>query len=372
MTDEELDTGRAVQPAAPDEAETDSPASGGLASRLSGLSRDIVVDIALIGALGLLLLIFGIASSGREFITANIIQIVDSGAILGLVTIGEVIVMIAGALDISVGSNAGLVTAVVAEVSLHTHLPLSVAILLGLLAGSLAGAFNGFVVAYLRISAVIATLATFSAFSGIALLLTNGNEVGVTSNFLASLGTGSVAGVPYLVIIFLVVTALAMLAMRFTLQGHNVYAVGGSDTASRLAGIRVSRYLLGVFVVSGFCAAIAGIMLLGQTGTAQPTEGSVGLELTAITAVLLGGTGLTGGTGTVFGAFLGVMVLSTLDNGLLLVGVQAFWQQVATGALLLIGVILQDVGGHRARWQMLRAARRRIDPEELLNWEEAE
>lgn len=343
-----------------------------IGSYLSGLPRDVVVDIALIAALGLLLAIFGIASSGREFITANIIQIVDSGAILGLVTIGEVIVMISGALDISVGSNAGLVTAVVAEVVLHAHLPLGVAIVIGLLAGSLAGAFNGFVVAYLRISAVIATLATFSAFSGLALLLTNGNEVGVTSSFLASLGTGSVAGVPYLVIIFLVVTVLAILAMRFTLQGHNVYAVGGSDTASRLAGIRVSRYLLGVFVVSGFCAAIAGIMLLGQTGTAQPTEGSVGLELTAITAVLLGGTGLTGGTGTVLGAFLGVMVLSTLDNGLLLVGVQAFWQQVATGALLLVGVILQDVGGHRSRWQMLRAARRRIDPEELLNWEEGQ
>lgn len=349
----------------------DAPSARRVSAHLGGLSRDVVVDIALVAALALLLAIFGIASDGREFIGANIIQIVDSGAILGLVTIGEVIVMIAGALDISVGANAGLVTAVVAEVAVHTHLPLSVAIVIGLLAGSAAGAFNGLVVAYLRISAVIATLATFSAYAGLALLLTNGNEVGVTSSFLAALGTGSVASVPYLVIVFLVMTALAILAMRFTLQGHNVYAVGGSDTASRLAGIRVSRYLVGVFVVSGLCAGIAGIMLLGQTGTAQPTEGSVGLELTAITAVLLGGTGLTGGTGTVFGAFLGVMVLSTLDNGLLLVGVQAFWQQVATGALLLIGVILQDVGGHRSRWQMLRAARRQIDPEEMLTWEEA-
>ena len=347
-----------------------SPRPGRASAYLSGLSRDVVVQTALIAALVLLLTIFGIASSGREFIAANIIQIVDSGAILGLVTVGEVIVMISGAIDISVGANAGLVTAVVAEVVLNFHVPLGLAIVVGLLAGSVAGAFNGFVVAYLRVSAVIATLATFSAFAGLALLLTNGNEVGVTSSFLAALGTGSVASVPYLVIIFLVVTGLAILAMRLTLQGHNVYAVGGSDTASRLAGIRVSRYVLGVFVVSGLCSAIAGIMLLGQTGTAQPTEGSVGLELTAITAVLLGGTGLTGGTGTVLGAFLGVMVLSTLDNGLLLVGVQAFWQQVATGALLLIGVILQDVGGHRARWQMLRAARRQVDPDELLSWED--
>lgn len=366
----------AERPLDPDELEgpgTESQRLGARAGRyLSGVSRDAVVVVALVAALGLLLAIFGIASDGHEFIAANIIQIVDSGAILGLVTIGEVIVMIAGALDISVGANAGLVTAVIAEVALHTHLPLGVSLVIGLLAGSLAGAFNGFVVAYLRISAVIATLATFSAFAGVALLLTNGTEVGVTNSFLATIGTGSIASIPYLVIIFLVVTVIAMLVMRFTLQGHNVYAVGGSDTASMLAGIRVSRYLLGVFVVSGLCAAIAGIMLLGQTGTAQPTEGSVGLELTAITAVLLGGTGLTGGTGTVLGAFLGVMVLSTLNNGLLLVGVQAFWQQVATGALLLIGVILQDVGGHRARWQMLRAARRRVDPDELLAWEETQ
>lgn len=367
---EELEASGAAEPIEAEDPSTGSQELGRIRGLVSGLSRDVVVDVALIAALGLLLAIFGIASDGREFIAANIIQIVDSGAILGLVTIGEVIVMITGALDISVGSNAGLVTAVVAEVVLKTHLPLGLAIVIGLIAGSVAGAFNGFVVAYLRISAVIATLATFSAFAGLALLLTNGNEVGVTSSFLASLGTGSVASVPYLVIIFLVVTAIAIFVMRFTLQGHNVYAVGGSNEAAMLAGIRVSRYVLGVFVVSGFCAAIAGIMLLGQTGTAQPTEGSVGLELTAITAVLLGGTGLTGGTGTVLGAFLGVMVLSTLNNGLLLVGVQAFWQQVATGALLLIGVILQDVGGHRARWQMLRAARRRVNPEELLTSEE--
>lgn len=361
------------RPVASGEASGDgeSPPLARLRSSMSSIPRATVVDLALIAALALLLVVFGIASNGREFLTANIIQIVDAGAILGLVTVGEVIVMIAGALDISVGSNAGLVTAVVAEVTLHAHLPIGVSIVIGLAAGSAAGAFNGIVVAFLRINSVIATLATFSAFSGLALLLTNGNEVGVTSSFLASLGTSSVASVPYLVIIFLVVTAIAILAMRFTLQGHNVYAVGGSETASRLAGIRVSRYTLGVFVVSGLCAAVAGIMLLGQTGTAQPTEGSVGLELTAITAVLLGGTGLTGGTGTVLGAFLGVMVLSTLDNGLLLVGVPSFWQQVATGALLLIGVILQDVGGHRARWQTVRAARRRIDPEELLMSEES-
>ncbi len=334
--------------------------TSGTSRRLTNtLSRDILIDFALIAALGLLMVIFGVASSGKEFLGSNIVAIFDSGAILGVVAVGEVIVMIAGALDISVGSNAGLVTAAVSEVMVHQRNNLPLAIVAGLLVGALAGAVNGFAVAYLRINAVIATLATYSAFLGAALLVTNGNQVGVVSNFLATLGTGSVASIPYLVFILIVVVAIAMFAMRSTLAGHRVYAVGGSPTASRLAGIRVQRYLLAVFVVSGLCAAVAGVMLVGQTGTAQPTEGSVGLELTAITAVLLGGTGLTGGTGSVLGAVLGVLVLSTLDNGLLLIGVPSFWQEVATGGLLLVAVLLQDVGGHRARWRAVRAARRR-------------
>lgn len=325
----------------------------------AALPRDVLIDAALVVALGLLLLIFGVASGGKEFLGTNIVAIFDSGAILGVVAIGEVVVMIAGCLDISVGSNAGLVTAVVAEVMLKTGNNLAAGIVTGLAAGALAGAVNGFAVAYLKVNSVIATLATYSAFLGVALLATNGQQVGVPSSFLATLGTGSVASIPYLVIVLVVLALLAIAGMRYTLAGHFVYAVGGSPTASRLAGIRVQRYVMGVFVLSGVCAAIAGVMLVGQTGTAQPTEGSVGLELTAITAVLLGGTGLTGGTGTVLGAILGVLLLSTLDNGLLLVGVPSFWQEVATGALLLLAVLLQDVGGHRARWRAVRSARRR-------------
>ena len=325
-------------------------------------SRDVYVDIALLVALGLLLVIFEVASSGSEFLGTNLVSIVDSGAILGLVTIGEVVVMISGSLDISVGSTAGLVTAVVAQVMVHNGGDLALGLVAGILAGLAAGFVNGFVVAYFRINSVIATLATYSAFLGVALLVTNGAQIGVTSSVLATLGTGSVAAIPYLVIILIVVAVLAIAGMRYTLLGHTVYAVGGSQIASRLAGIRVQRYILGVFVFSGLCAAIAGVMLVAQTGTAQPTEGTVGLELTAITAVLLGGTGLTGGTGTVLGAVLGLLVLSTLDNGLLLLGIPSFWQDVATGGLLLIAVLLQDVSGHRSRFAAFRGARRRVDP----------
>jgi ribose transport system permease protein len=326
---------------------------------LTSLSRDLYVDMALVAALAVLLVVFGVASNGREFLETNLVSILDSGSILGVVTIGEVIVMISGNLDISVGSTAGLVTAALAQVMVHSHANLALGLVTAIVVGLVAGAINGAAVAYARVNSVIATLATYSAYLGVALLVTNGQEVGINSSFLGTLGTGSVLSVPYLVIVLVAATAIAMSFMRHSLGGHRVYAVGGSQQASTMAGIKVQRYLFAMFLLSGLCAAIAGVMLAGQTGTAQPTEGSVGLELTAITAVLLGGTGLNGGTGTVFGAVLGVLVLSTLDNGLLLLGVPAFWQEVATGVVLMIAVLLQDFSGHRSRLRALRAARRR-------------
>jgi len=335
------------------------PAAGRRPGLLGSMSRDLYVDLALVAALAVLLVVFGVASNGREFLETNLVSILDSGSILGVVTIGEVIVMISGNLDISVGSNAGLVTAALAEVMAHSHANLALGLVVAVAVGLLAGLINGAAVAYARVNSVIATLATYSAYLGVALLVTNGQEVGINSSALGTLGTGKVLSVPYLVIVLIVVTAIAVTLMRNSLGGHRVYAVGGSQQASMLSGIKVQRYLFAVFLLSGLCAAIAGVMLAGQTGTAQPTEGSVGLELTAITAVLLGGTGLTGGTGTVFGAVLGVLVLSTLDNGLLLLGVPAFWQEVATGMVLMIAVLLQDFSGHRSRLRTLRAARRR-------------
>jgi ribose transport system permease protein len=326
---------------------------------LASMSRDLYVGLALVAALVVLLVIFGVASNGREFLETNLVAILDSGSILGVIAVGEVIVMISGNLDISVGSGAGLVTAALAEVMAHSHANLALGLIIAVVTGLAGGLINGVAVAYARVNSVIATLATYSAYLGVALLVTNGQEIGIDSSALGTLGTGRLGSIPYLVIVLVVVAVIAVALMRYSLGGHRMYAVGGSEQASRMAGIKVQRYMLSAFLLSGLCVAIAGVMLAGQTGTAQPTEGSVGLELTAITAVLLGGTGLTGGTGTVLGAVLGVLVLSTLDNGLLLLGIPAFWQQVATGVVLMIAVLLQDVSGHRSRIRTLRAARRR-------------
>lgn len=342
------------------EAPEPAPAAGPRwRGAVASLSRALYVDLALVAALAVLLVVFASASNGREFLETNLVSILGSASILGVITVGEVIVMISGNLDISVGSSAGLVTAAMAEAMAHTNANLAVGLVVALATGLVAGLINGLAVAYLRVNSVIATLATYSAYLGVALLVTNGQEVGIDSSALGTLGTGRVGSIPYLVIVLVVVAIIAITLMRHSLGGHRVYAVGGSEQASRLAGIKVQRYMLAVFLLSGLCTVIAGVMLAGQTGTAQPTEGSVGLELTAITAVLLGGTGLKGGTGTVLGAVLGVLVLSTLDNGLLLLGVPAFWQEVATGAVLMIAVVLQDVSGHRSRLRALRAARAR-------------
>jgi len=323
-------------------------------------ARQAGIDLALVVVLGLMIVSFSIASAGKEIIVSNLINIVDIASILGVITVGEVIVMIAGGLDISVGSTAGLVTATMAEVMAHNQFNLALGIVVAIATGLLAGILNGAMVAYARVNSVIATLGTYSAFLGLALVVTDGVHVGVINGALATFGTGGVERIPYLVMLLVVVVLCAVFVMRYTLFGHSIYAVGGSSNAASAAGIRVQRYLFITFVISGVMAAVGGIMLVGQTGTALPSEGTVGIELTAITAVLLGGTGLTGGTGTVAGAILAVLVLSTLQNGLLLLGVPSFWQDVATGVLLVIAVLAQDWPSHKERIEMdLRRRRRR-------------
>lgn len=308
-------------------------------TRDSERRRLVILVASLVGLLAL----FTALSGGRELLTTNLVNIGSSAALLGIVAVGEVVVMIAGGLDISVGASAGLVSTVVAVAMQHSHQSAIIGIAAGLAMGFAAGMVNGIMVAYVEINSVIATLATYSAYAGIALLVTNGQEVGVFNGFFNTLGTGSALGLPYLLWAWLLVCAIGIVVMAFTDIGRQVYAVGGGERAAKLAGIPTRRYIAGVFIISGLCAAVAGILLTAQTGAAQPSEGSVGLELTAITAVLLGGTGLAGGSGSVFGATLGVGLLATLDNGLLLVGLQQFWQQVATGCLLVLAVALQNI-----------------------------
>jgi ribose transport system permease protein len=192
---------------------------------------------------------------------------------------------------------------------------------------------------------VIATLATLAAYRGVADLISNGSAQGYTGSdpFFIFIARGSLLGIPTLIWILILISALVYVFLRFTSWGRNVYAVGGNGVASRLAGININRYIVGVFVVTGLVASIAGVLITARTGSGQPVSGSAGLELQAVTAAALGGAALKGGKGSVIGTLLAVVLLGVLSNGLTLLNVNSFWQDVATGGVLVLAVVIQQL-----------------------------
>jgi L-arabinose transport system permease protein len=308
---------------------------------------------AVIGAQNLSLLIVLIAlaavitSQSSDFLLAgNLLNIGLAVALLGLVSMGQTVVIVSGGLDISVGSTVGLasVTAALAVAATRSA-PAGVAA--GIAAGALAGAFNGVVITVGRINPVITTLATLSVFRGVGFLVTNGSAVSVSNVAFNNLGSGSIWIVPIPIAILLLVVVAFFIFLRYTDIGRNIYAMGGNPVAARLAGINLDRYKLGIYTLSGLIAGIAAIILTARTTSGQPASGSAGLELESITAAVLGGCALTGGRGTVIGTFLGVLILGELDNGLILVNVPTFYQLVARGSLLLIAVLVQELRARR-------------------------
>lgn len=279
-------------------------------------------------------------------------------AVLGVLAVGQSVVIIAGALDISVGSIAGIagVTAALV-VSASGSMPL--ALLSGMLAGICAGLVNGSIVAFLRVNPIIATLGTFAAFRGVAFLIApNGYPVGVGTQpdftWLGSgriLGGGSFVGIPIILIILIFVAVVGHVLLRYTDFGRSIYALGGNATAARLAGINLTRVRLAMYVLSGIAAGLGGVLLAARTTSGSPLNGQ-GMELQAITAVFLGGAATTGGKGTVVGTILAVLILGVLSNGMNLLGVQQYWQDVATGMLLVTGVAI-------AQFRALRSERAR-------------
>jgi ribose transport system permease protein len=300
-----------------------------------------VQNLSLLAALAVLVTIVG-AQNSAFFNIANIKTIGTAVAILGIIAVAQTVVMLLGGLDISVGSVAGLSSVVTAMVFTSHGTALGMAVALGV--GLLAGLFNGLVIVYGRVNAVIATLATFAGFRGLANLISDGRAQGYTgaSSVFGWLARGEILGIPSLVWLLAIVAVVVHVMLRYTDIGRNIYAIGGNSVAARLAGIDLNRYIVGVYVLVGVVAAVAGILLTARTGSGQPTSGSQGLELQSITAAALGGTALQGGRGTVTGTILAVVLLGVLTNGLTVLGVNSFWQDVAQGALLIAAVVIQQ------------------------------
>ncbi|MGW8359550.1 ABC transporter permease [Streptomyces wedmorensis] len=300
-------------------------------------------NLSLMGALVLVVVLF--TSLNANFLSWDNVQVIGEAAtIAGLLAVVQTVVIICGGLDISVGSQTGLASVISAMVftSAGSSAPLGIAA--ALLIGACVGLVNGAVIIYGRVNPTIATLAGLAAYKGLAQLLSDGRAQGYVLGdpVFVFLSRGSIAGVPIMIWILALVAAAVHVLLTYTDIGRNIYALGGNDTAARLAGINLNKYLLAAYALTGTVAALAGILLTARTGSGQPVSGSEGLELQAITAAALGGCALKGGKGTIGGTLLAVALLGTLQNGLTIQGINTFWQNVAQGLLLVGAVVIQQ------------------------------
>lgn len=314
-------------------------------ARPGGLRRLLAAsgaqNLSLLAALLILVAVFGTLRPEAFFSTRNLAAIMSAIAILGIVAMAQTVVIVSGAIDVSVGSIVGLAS-VSAAVAMARVDSAAAGILAAVLVGGLAGLVNGLLVTKGRVNPIITTLATLAIFQGVAFIISNGKAIGVLNTDFNWIGSGRVLGVPVTVWTFLVIALLMVFFTKATDMGRNVYAIGGNPQAARLAGIRIDRYRVGVFVLTGLVCGVAAVLLTARSTSGQPSSGSAGLELEAITAAFLGGCAMAGGKGTVVGTTLGVLIIGTLNNGMLLMFVPNFYQLVAKGALLLAAVMIME------------------------------
>jgi ribose transport system permease protein len=300
------------------------------------------------------LFVFFSLTQERFFTSGNIDALLTSAAILWVVSIGLTFVMIAGGFDLSLGSMLALTGVALGSLFNDLGLPIVPAILLTLALGLvLGGGVNGFLIGRIGLSFLVVTLGTLILFQGALNLWSDTKTEQVISPLLDSLAFDALLGLPVPVWIMAAVFLVALYVQRSTYFGRDIYAVGGSPDAARLSGIKVSRTIIAVYAIAGLLAALGGVLQVARIGAASPLVGEA-LIFDAAAAVLLGGTSFAGGVGGVGGTAVGVLFLATLQNGLSVSGVESFWQQIITGAILIAAVLLDKV--QREGWSALRRA----------------
>jgi ribose transport system permease protein len=285
----------------------------------------------------LALIVYGAIGYSAFRSGANVRNILDSSAVLLIVALGQTLVILTRGADLAVGSMVGLTGAIYAH--LYTTgtaevLAIAAALGVGVAVGILV---HGLLITKAKISFLIVTLGTYSILASQADIVLNGNAVVVNSTLLSDIANNQVLGIPVIAVVAFVIYGLLVLVTRCTGYGRAVYAVGSNPDAARLAGLPVDRIIIISFGICSLLAAIAGILTVGQLGSAQTTAG-VGLELQSIAAVLVGGTRFSGGHGGMTKTLMGVLFLSVLDNLLLIVGLSSFWQQTFAGLVLIVAV----------------------------------
>jgi ribose/xylose/arabinose/galactoside ABC-type transport system permease subunit len=304
-------------------------------------------NLTLLITLLVMLMIFSVLSP-HFFQVNNLLNIARSISITGVVAIGMTLVLISGGIDLSVSAVMAL-AGMVAVVGVRSGLPFAVGFLIAIAVGSMIGLINGLIVTKIRINPLITTLGMGMVVRGFAYIGSGGNTLTVTVPGFTELGRGRLLDtVPYPVIILVITYIVAYILLTRTLAGRYIYAIGGNPIACRLAGIDVDRWRVLFYAICGLCAGFAGYMLSSLTGAAMGNA-ALGAELDIIAGVILGGASLAGGEGTIIGTLLGILLLGTLTNGLIMLNVPSFWQMVARGTVLMLALFIDSwrSGGYR-------------------------
>lgn len=275
----------------------------------------------------------------------NVINILRQVSVTAVIAAGLTLLMTAGGMDFSMGSNVSVTTALGAQLLSHGRSTLFTVVATIALA-TVIGLVNGLVVTFTNVAPFVVTLATATLLDGVALLVLDSVSVSIGTR-MSALGNDKILGIPYLLVLAVLVLVATALVMRFTVFGRDAYAIGGNEHVARLSGIDVTARKLALYALTGALSGLAGLMLLSRLGSSSPGTGGLTLQLTAVAAVVIGGTSLAGGHGTVVGTALGVVLLGVVANALNLLQVSSNYQPVSVGGVLLVAAVANEF--HKAR-----------------------
>ena len=319
-----------------------------------------VRELGIVAALALLIAVTAILEP--RFVEADSLRnLALNASIFAILAAGQTLVLVTRNVDLSVGSVLGLTAYLAGDLlSGHPGMALPLVFVLGIALGAACGLLNGILVTWGRVPALVVTLGTLYMFRGLAFLWTNGKQVNAETlpDAFLNLGTDSLLGIPILVIMATGVLLLVGQWLRDFRAGRELYAIGSNPDGARLAGVRSERRVLTAFVLAGALAGLGGVLFTARFGTVDATAG-VGYELTVIAAAVVGGVAIFGGTGSVYGAALGALLLGTITSSLIILKVEAFWQQAAIGALLLLTIAFDRLVGLRVDAALRRRSARR-------------
>ena len=284
------------------------------------------------------IVLFGILASPVFFSVDNLQSIAVQASINIVIAIGMTIVIIGGGIDISVGSILAF-SSMITALLINTITPWWLPGIVGLLVGTTWGFFNGLLVGYLHLPAFVVTLGTLSLVRGLTLIISKGRPVYGMPLTIKYIGTGYIGPFRFFYLLPVLIAIVAWFFLKHTKLGQYAYAIGGNEEASKLSGINVNLCKAKFFAVSGFLSAVAGIMLVGRLGAAEPIAGG-GYELDAIAAAVMGGASLMGGEGRIWGTVIGALIIASLRNILNLLNMQSFYQQVAIGAVIILAITI--------------------------------